>query len=174
VADLLSALRLLLAFVFPALLAYRSPLALTVWAIAALSDFADGRIARRRGSSPRGAVLDVVADVAFVLGGLTGAAALGIVPVATPVAVGGAVAAYALASARLTAGGSALRLARSRVGHWAGIANWACVGLVAGSVASPGGAWTTIVPLASWATAALNVAAVVTRVRPRRLAAQST
>ena len=173
-ADLLSAVRLLLALVFPALLAYRSPLALTVWAIAALSDFADGRVARRRGASARGAVLDVVADVAFVLGGLTAAAALGLVPLVTPLAVGCAVAAYALASARLTGGGTAVRLARSLLGHWAGIANWVCVGVVAGSVSWPGSAWATIVPLAGWATAALNVAAVVARARPDRVAPQST
>lgn len=169
-ADALSLLRLVLALVFPALLAYRTPLALTVWALAATTDFADGRVARRRGSSPRGPILDVVADVAFVLGGLVAAAELRMVPVVTPIAVGCSVVAYALASARLSADTASVRLARSRLGHAAGIANWVCVGCCAGSIAFPGALWATLLPVAGLATAGLNLSAVAARLLPAQLA----
>ena len=72
VADLLSAVRIPLAIVFP--------LASTTWRIvvlaaAAASDLLDGQLARRFGSSRFGAVIDPVADKLFM------ASAFGVVAV---------------------------------------------------------------------------------------------
>lgn len=64
VADALTALRFPLAGVFPFV---RSPAwQLAIVAVAAASDMADGVLARRFGSSRAGAVLDPVADKAFM------------------------------------------------------------------------------------------------------------
>lgn len=64
VADVLTALRFPLAGLFPFV---RSPAwQLTIVAIAALSDMADGILARRFGSSRAGAVLDPIADKVFM------------------------------------------------------------------------------------------------------------
>jgi CDP-diacylglycerol--glycerol-3-phosphate 3-phosphatidyltransferase/cardiolipin synthase len=64
-ADIVSLTRLALAGMF---VATRSPaLRLTVVAIAALSDWIDGWLARRRGASDYGAVIDPAADRVFVV-----------------------------------------------------------------------------------------------------------
>lgn len=161
-ADALSVVRLLLAACLPALLLRRSPAALLVWGVAALTDFLDGRVARRRGGSRWGGVLDVVADVAFVGGGLVAAAVVGLVPAVAPAAVACSVAAYVLASVRASRAGG-IRLARSRLGHRAGIANWACVGLVAGEAAVPGWPLDDLAFVAGAGVAAINMAAVAER-----------
>jgi phosphatidylglycerophosphate synthase len=63
-ADAVTALRVPLAIIFPLL---RSPVwQLGVVALAAVSDFFDGMLARRYGSSHAGAVLDPVADKLFM------------------------------------------------------------------------------------------------------------
>lgn len=162
-ADALSGLRLLLAVVFPLLLVRGGAAPLGLWAVAALSDYVDGPIARRRGASARGAILDNVADVAFVLGGLVTAAALGFVTWVVPVSVVGSVGGYVLASRRLSRDAGPPRLARSRVGHWAGVVNWACVGVVAGALALPEliGPW--LLDAAGVVTSAINLAAVGSR-----------
>jgi hypothetical protein len=67
-----------------------------------------------------------------------------------------------------------VRLARSRLGHWAGIANWVCVGCCAGSVALPGGAWATLLPIVGIATAGMNLAAVAARLLPAQLAGRAS
>lgn len=64
-ADVVTALRLPLAALFPFVVHQGWLLALV--AVAALSDFADGILARRLGSSRVGAVLDPIADKAFML-----------------------------------------------------------------------------------------------------------
>ena len=65
VADVLTALRLPLAVVFPFL---REPAAqLAVVAVAAASDFFDGILARRFGGSRVGPFIDPVADKAFMV-----------------------------------------------------------------------------------------------------------
>jgi len=64
VADALTALRFPLAALFPLV---RSPAwQLAIVAVAAASDVADGFLARRYGSSRAGAVLDPIADKAFM------------------------------------------------------------------------------------------------------------
>ena len=87
-ADALSGMRLLLAAVMPWLLARGGVLPLAVWCLAAMSDYVDGPLARRRGTtSLRGAVLDNVADITFVLVGLTGAATLGLISWVVPLSI---------------------------------------------------------------------------------------
>jgi phosphatidylglycerophosphate synthase len=163
-ADALGVLRLLVAAVFPAALA-RARMGGWVpgllFAVAAGSDFLDG-IAARHGSGPtaHGAVLDNLADIAFVVAGTGAAASLGIVPVGVPVAIGCAFAAYAFASI------AGRRTARSRVGHAAGVLNYALVGLIAGAAGLPGRAWRPILSLASTVVVAVNLAALLGRVVP--------
>jgi CDP-diacylglycerol--glycerol-3-phosphate 3-phosphatidyltransferase len=164
VANALSGLRLLLAVVFPVLLVRGGAGPLVVWIVAALSDYVDGPIARRRGAvSTRGAVLDVVADVAFVLGGLATAAASGLVTWIAPASIVGSVGGYVLASIRMSRHDGPPRLARSRIGHWAGVVNWACVGVVTGALALPSLIGPRLLDVAGAATAAINLAAVGSR-----------
>jgi phosphatidylglycerophosphate synthase len=168
VADALSGLRLLLAFVFPLLLVRGGAAPLVVWGVAALSDYVDGPIARRRGvTTSRGAILDNVADVAFVLGGLVTAATLGLVTWVAPAAIVGSVGGYVLASRRLSRQDGPPRLARSTIGHWAGVVNWACVGVVAGAMALPGVIGPRLLDVAGVVTSAINLAAVGSRLLGR-------
>ena len=62
-ADVVTALRLPLAALFP--FAHRPAWQLAIVGLAAATDFVDGVLARRFGSSRAGAVLDPVADKAF-------------------------------------------------------------------------------------------------------------
>jgi CDP-diacylglycerol---glycerol-3-phosphate 3-phosphatidyltransferase len=162
VANALSSMRMLLAVAMPWLLRQGGPLPLVAWGLAALSDYLDGPLARRRNEvSAVGAILDNVADVTFVLGGLTAAAALGMVPWLVPGSIALSAGAYAAASARPRP--RAAVLARSQLGHWAGVLNYVCLGLVTGSVALPDGRWATVLTIAGAATAGLNLAAVGSR-----------
>ena len=84
-ANALSGARLLLAAALPYLLVRGGWPSLLAWTVASLSDYFDGPLARRRGtSSPRGAILDNVADIAFVLAGLATAAALALISWVVP------------------------------------------------------------------------------------------
>src|SRR5262245_60527633 len=160
-ADALSGMRLLLAVAMPWLLTGGGVLPLAVWCLAALSDYVDGPLARRSGTpGMRGAVLDNVADIAFVLVGLTTAVVLGLISWLVPASIALSAGVYAAASMRSHGGGA---LARSRVGHWAGVLNYACLGLVTGAIAWPGSAWRPILVVASAATAGINFAAVASR-----------
>src|SRR5262249_7950029 len=92
---------MLLATAMPWLLFQGGPFPLVIWGLAVASDYLDGRVARRRNEvSLAGAVLDNVADVTFVLGGLSAAAALGLVSWIVPASIGLSAGAYAVASAR--------------------------------------------------------------------------
>jgi phosphatidylglycerophosphate synthase len=142
---------------------------LCLFAIAATSDFLDGRLARATARpTAHGALLDTAADVSFVLAATGGGAAIGLVPWAAPIAIVAAVAAYALASLRRSTHAGTWRLARSRVGHAAGVANYSLAGLIAGALALPHPAWALVLRVASLGVVALNVAAVVARVVPAR------
>jgi len=161
VANALSGMRMLLAAAMPWLLLQGGLLPLAAWGLAALSDYLDGPLARRRNEvSAVGAILDNVADVTFVLGGLTAAAALGMVPWLVPGSIALSAGAYAVASARPR---RETVLARSRLGHWAGVLNYGCLGLVTGSLALPDERWATVLTAAAAATAGLNLAAVGSR-----------
>jgi phosphatidylglycerophosphate synthase len=164
VANALSGARLVLAAALPYLLVHGGWPPLLAWIVASLSDYFDGPLARRRGtSSPGGAILDNVADIAFVLAGLATAAALALISWVVPLSIALSAGAYAVASARRRIGAGAPSLARSRLGHWAGVANYACLGVVTGAVTWPAPQWTPVLAVGGTATAGLNLVAVLTR-----------
>jgi phosphatidylglycerophosphate synthase len=168
-ADVLSGVRLLLAAAMPWLLPRGGLLPLAAWCLAAVSDYVDGPIARWQGAtSLRGAVLDNVADIAFVMVGLTTAVTLEMIPWLVPASIGLSAGSYASASMRSSATDSTL--ARSRLGHWAGVLNYVCLGLVTGAVAWPGRGWSPVLTVASVVTAGTNLAAVATRFAAARRA----
>ncbi|MCW5890643.1 MAG: CDP-alcohol phosphatidyltransferase family protein [bacterium] len=169
-ADALTGVRLLLGLLLPALILEGGVLPLCAWGAAALTDYVDGPMARRRPPTRHGPMLDTAADVLVVLGGLAAAAARGLVSWIVPLAIVVSVTAYVVASWRLSAGGPAPRLARSRIGHWAGVVNYACLGLACGALALPWGGWPALLGLVGAVTAAWNLAAVAARVLPRQLA----
>jgi phosphatidylglycerophosphate synthase len=167
-ADVLTLMRLAIAPIFPWTLARGGWIPLVLFTVAAITDYVDGPLARRAGRDARhGAVLDVVADVTFVLLGLGTAAMLELVTWAAPAAVVVSVTAYVLASRRLEPRAGGPRLARSRLGHAAGVGNYAVVGFACGAVALPGSFWPALTGVAGVLVAALNLAAVVARYLPR-------
>ncbi len=146
---------------------------LVAFAIAAASDYVDGPLARRAGGPTRyGVLLDAGADVAFVVTALAAGAAQGRIARAVPVAVVCAAAPYLVATARRTRVTGAPSPAYSAVGHAAGVCNYALVGVLAGSVALPAPWWTAVLAASSGIVLALNVTAVLMRLRaasrPRR------
>ena len=174
-ADALGLLRLGAAVAMPHEIAAAAASASGDWgpvclfAIAATTDFLDGRLARATARpTAHGALLDTVADVSFVLAATGSGAAIGLVPWAAPLAIVAAVVSYALASLRRSTRAGAWRLSRSRIGHAGGVANYALAGLVTGALALPHPAWATILRVASLGVVALNVAAVVARLVPAR------
>jgi phosphatidylglycerophosphate synthase len=174
-ADALGVARLAAAVLFPGVLAGAlagvrdERLPLVVFGLAAASDYLDGIVARRTGPTRHGAVLDNLADVAFVLSGTGAGAALGLLPVAVPLAIAAAFGAYVLASLARPRRG----LARSALGHAAGVCNFAVVGLVAGAAAVPATAWRGGLRAAGLAVVALNLAAILDRLVPRALASRT-
>jgi phosphatidylglycerophosphate synthase len=139
---------------------------LVAFAIAAVSDYVDGPLARRAGAPSRyGALLDSVADVVFVLAATTAGAATGRLSWAVPVAIVASAAPYLAATLRRTRASAEAPRAFSAVGHAAGICNYALAGLLAGGVALPGPQWPPLLASASAVVIALNVAAVAQRVR---------
>lgn len=170
-ADALGLVRLAAAAAFPVVLAQAAGAARGSWGplglflVAAATDFLDGPLARRGGGGTRhGAVLDNVADIAFVFGASAAGAALGLLPWVAPVAIALAFTSYALASA---AHG---RPARSVAGHAAGVVNYGLAGLLAAAAVVPEAGWSPALRLAGFATAGINLAAVLGRLRVRRAA----
>jgi phosphatidylglycerophosphate synthase len=124
-ANALTLLRLLL--ILPFVAAVRSGAAVEaslLFALAAASDFADGRLARRRGeSSAHGAFLDHAVDAGFVTAGAAALASLGALPVWLAPLIAIAFVQYALDSRWLVASG----LRGSTLGRWNGIAYYVIV-----------------------------------------------
>ncbi|MBU6280596.1 CDP-alcohol phosphatidyltransferase family protein [bacterium] len=167
---LLSASRLVLAPLFVASMpagageapASLAPLAIAV--VAAATDFVDGRLARRTGStSAAGAALDVAGDAAFVLCALAALARSGAVVPALPVAAAVALAAFAWSR---RAGASrppspaappAPRAVADVLGHAAGVLNY---GAVIAASALP------LVPRAAAAVRWASVAVAIANVAP--------
>jgi phosphatidylglycerophosphate synthase len=125
----LSALRFALAAIWIELAArgHQGRLAFAIIAIvAAVSDFIDGRIARRlRVASGSGRWLDGIADVTFILAALFCEAAAGTLPFYIPIFVALSFSQYAIDS--FVIGARASGPVRSRLGHWGGIINYALV-----------------------------------------------
>ena len=168
IADALSVLRLALAFVFPAALARGGLLPVMLFVVAAVTDYIDGPIARRSGTvSARGGILDNIADIAFVLGGATAGAMLGLASWAAPFAITASVTGYVLASRDQTQREATTVLARSRVGHAAGVMNYVLAGTLAARQALAALVPIELVTVVVWGTVAVNTAAVGVRLRPR-------
>lgn len=124
-ANSLTLLRLLLALPFALAVRAGSPLlASLLFTLAAVSDFADGRIARRRGEiSALGGFLDHAVDATFVSVGAAALASVGVLPIALAPLIALAFAQYALDSKLMRASG----LRGSALGRWNGIAYYVIV-----------------------------------------------
>ena len=122
-AHLLTAVRLGLAL--PLAVAFARPdvldarLVALLLAVALATDYADGVVARRRGTASAGGQLfDHATDCLFVTAGLTGAALAGAVPPALPVLVAVAFGQYVFDSYVVH---RRKRLRMSTIGRWNGI-----------------------------------------------------
>ncbi|MEN8183150.1 MAG: CDP-alcohol phosphatidyltransferase family protein [Myxococcota bacterium] len=102
-----------------------------LFALAVVTDLADGRVARRYGEATRlGALLDHATDALFVSAGLGALAHQGVVPGALPWLVAAAFGQYVLDSRsarRRPLGDGPLRA--SRLGRWNGIAYFVLLGI---------------------------------------------
>jgi phosphatidylglycerophosphate synthase len=169
-ADALGWLRLAAAALLPTALVHaaRAPWApVALFAIGALTDFFDGIVARRgRGPTAPGAILDNAADIAFVLAGTATGAALGLLAPLVPIVIASAFGAYAVASVRGSVRGGRWRIARSAIGHAAGVLNYALTGLVVAAAVWPGRPLAGVVGVAGGVVLAVNAAAVIGRVVP--------
>ncbi len=132
-ANLLTGLRVVLT---PAFIALAWPAdggsvaAAALFVVIAASDVCDGRFARRYGRVTRaGRTFDHVADITFILGALAAYAVHGLVPWWVPAAIGGSFVTYVLDSWSLSAAAPAL--IGSRIGHLAGVCNYALIGVLA-------------------------------------------
>ena len=143
-------------------------LPLLLFAVAALTDFLDGWVARHKGTaSGHGQLFDHTADVVFIGSSLVFFAATGRVPWWVLAAVAASVAAYGRAVWRDAQAAADVRLARSALGHAAGIANYMLIGLLAADLTLPGAVPGWLLRDAARATAGINVLAVVGRLLPR-------
>ena len=92
---------------------------------AAVSDFADGRIARRMGyANGVGRWLDALADIVFILTALSSAALAGAIPIYVPILIACSFAQYAIDSVAINGASTPVK---SRLGHWGGVINFALV-----------------------------------------------
>ena len=165
-ADALGVMRLGLAVVFACTFPGGGWTPLVVFGLATASDYVDGPLARRAGGpSTYGVLLDSGADIAFVMLALSSGVAMGRLSWMVPAAIVCSAAPYLAATLRRSRAVGAPVRAYSAVGHWAGVCNYALVGLLAGSVALPGRSWHVILAGGSAAVVALNLAAVVLRLR---------
>jgi len=138
-----------------ALLLRAADAAFLLFAFAVASDFADGRLARRRGeASALGGLLDHGADASFAVLGLAALALRGALPAALPLLVALAFVQYVLDSRAHR--GEALR--GSRLGRWNGIAYFVLLGTALGRAAFgvgwPGDPW---LRAAGWALVATTL-----------------
>lgn len=168
-ANLLTGLRLLLAV--PATLAFARPefttplLLLVLVGIAIATDFADGIVARRTGTtSPRGQLFDHTTDFLFVTSGLAGAAVAGRVTAVLPIVIAVAFSQYVLDSYFLH---RKKRLHMSFLGRWNGMLYFVPLVLVAASrldlaagVAQP---FSTLIVTLSYLLVLSTIASIVDR-----------
>ncbi|MDE3109705.1 MAG: CDP-alcohol phosphatidyltransferase family protein [Acidobacteriota bacterium] len=105
-ANVLTTVRLLLIAPFALFMlrgdARSAAIALIIWAIALATDFVDGPVARRRGTSTAGSkMFDHATDFLFVTGGIFAGAARGAFPWVLPALITAAFAQYAVDSYRI-------------------------------------------------------------------------
>jgi CDP-diacylglycerol--glycerol-3-phosphate 3-phosphatidyltransferase len=104
--------------------------AVAIFAVAAVSDVFDGRLARRCGSaSDAGRAFDHFADIGFILSALSTYAALGTAPWWVPAVIAGTFTFYVLDSWSHP-GNGVRHLVSSRIGHAGGVLNYAVVGIL--------------------------------------------
>jgi len=91
----------------------------------AISDFVDGRVARRMNSADGfGQWLDSLADIVFVLTALACEAHAGAVPVYIPTLIAVSFTQYVIDSLMICGSSTPVK---SRLGHWGGVINFALV-----------------------------------------------
>ena len=96
------------------------------------SDYYDGPVARALGvDSDLGKVLDNLADITFLLVTLTYLVLTGVVPWWIPTAIALAFGQYTVDSWVLAGRKTDVVLVSNPIGHWAGILNYICTGIVA-------------------------------------------
>lgn len=163
-ADLLTALRLVLALPFAWTLRGEDPAA-ALWAglilaVAIATDLLDGILARRAGMiSGYGRAFDHTADVVFVVSGLAALASRGVVPWLLPALVALAFAQYVVDSYVLH---RERDLRMSALGRWNGILYFApLVGDVAARTAL--GFASGLVPLVAWVLVATTLLSMMDR-----------
>jgi phosphatidylglycerophosphate synthase len=163
-ANLLTLLRLLLALPFALAVRADSPLvASLVFAIAAASDFADGRVARRRGEiSPLGGFLDHAVDAAFVSTGAAALASVGVLPWPLAPLIAVAFLQYTLDSRLMRSSG----LQPSSLGRWNGIAYFVIVAVpVVRDALGLGWPGAGLVSALGWALVASTLLSISLRLR---------
>ena len=174
-ADLLTLARLGAAAMMPIAMSRGGTFPVLLWLVAIGTDFADGRVARRLGGgTDRGALLDPVADVAFILAAFVPAAAWGHVSWLVPGAILASVVRYGVAMARARPRGLGREPARSRVGHAAGVVNYAGVGVLVAAMAWPKSLASPCLPVAALVIVVVNLGAVAERSVRRQLARGAT
>ena len=136
-ANALTALRVVLTPVFACLVYVGDStlvgvLAAATFAVVAASDVWDGRVARRWDSaSALGRAFDHFADIGFILVALATYASLGLAPWWVPASIAASFLFYVVDSwSRSSAPGG---LIGSRIGHAAGVLNYALIGVLVGN-----------------------------------------
>ena len=147
-------------------------LAAALFAVIALSDFVDGRVARHFGTdSSMGRVLDHVADIGFILAAFAVYVAVGAVPWWVPASIAAAFGTYVVDS--WLRSGPRPSLIGSRIGHLGGVCNYALIGVLVGND-SLGLHW--LPPSVVYGLCLLvpvySAASIVTRLMPRGLIEQ--
>ena len=168
-AHLLTGVRLLI--VVPSALAFAGwAFEASLWpaafvAVAIATDYFDGVVARARGTaSPAGQLFDHSTDFLFVTGGLSGASAVGGVPVVLPILIVVAFSQYVLDSYFLY---RQKRLRMSILGRWNGILYFVPLVVIAVSrlpmLGSLSGMLGTLALRVSWLLVLSTVASIVDR-----------
>ena len=163
-ADALTWLRLLATPFFVLAVCDGSPLlASSIFAIAAATDFADGRVARARGlSSTFGGFLDHAVDAAFVSAGAAALASVGALPWLLSPLIAVAFVQYALDSKLMRARG----LRASSLGRWNGIAYYVIVAVpVVRDALGLGWPGAELVRALGWALVASTLLSISLRLR---------
>jgi phosphatidylglycerophosphate synthase len=174
IADLLSASRLALAipFAWSLLDPERPLLAAGLLAVAIVTDFADGWVARRTGTeSPRGRLLDHGSDFVFVEAGLAALAVRGAVPWLLPPLVAVAFAQYVVDSLVVE---RREQLRPNPLGRWNGVLYFVLPVVEIASRLTDLLAWLApAVPLFAWALCASTLASIGSRLLAVRRARRS-